>query len=523
MLKFKSTSDEAKFRFRAVFDFPFFLERVFNIKLAKFHLEVCSKLFEGQLVYLILPRGFGKTTIVSTGYTLWRIWREERKQVCIFSASREQSERIIKQVQDTLLDNSEFFKDIIPESRELKWNTRQIEAKNGNMAFVKPLKPTSRGIRPHYIICDDILRDEKYTQDQVKEIFWSVIFPSSDGGRAQIVCVGTPMTTDDLFFDLEHPEEDKAKTLNTTGLLPVGGKWKAVESDEQGNWKKPLWENHPQFGNLDNLRAMQAAMGSIRFDREYLVNPTAGGAAIFTENLLSRRHTEVHSEPREGWSYYLGCDIALADQAGSDFSVYTIIGKDGNGNLFISKLERYKGKSTEWQINRIKELHGIFRFRKIVIEENGLSKGMVRTLCEDYVTKSVTEGFNTTSSNKELLIGSIQSSLSTGTLTLLDNEILINELRCFSKVIKKDLLGKIIKETYEGVGSKDDTVMSLGLALEAVHLKPSSYSFKVTGDEPNELQKLPESNREGETLPSEEEEYSDSRGQPFNLSWLYEL
>ncbi len=478
VLVFENPIQEGVFRQRAYYDLGYFIENVFAIELASFHKDMLRLLFRGQLVLLVLPRGFGKTTLISVGYTLWQLWRGMNRSIVIFSASREQSEGIIKLIQDKILSEP-FFKNLVPSGRELKWNKHQIETSMGSMVSIRSLKPTSRGIRPDCIICDDILRDERYTQEQVKELFWSVIYPASDSGRGQIVLVGTPMSMDDLFYDLQYPAKDKLSLLDSAGLLPVVGKWQAVLMDDNGGWLKPLWENHTQFGSLRKLSATQALMGSLRFDREYLCNPMAGGASIFTEALLSRRHTVMHTGRVKGWDYYMGCDIALADESMSDYSVYTVIGRDENKNLFVVRMERYRGKSTEEQIERIKQLHKIFNFRKLVVEENGLSKGLALTLSQDTVVKSVFSGFVTTKNNKELLISNIQSALATGTLTLLDNEVLINELRCFSKVVRRDTMGRITKETYEGVGSKDDCVMSLGLALEAVYLKKSMYSFSV--------------------------------------------
>jgi len=478
MRKFKTAIDEATFRQKAFFSLQTFIEGVFDITFAPFHVTMTNYLFQGQIVYLILPRGFGKTTNVSVGYVLWRLWREHKCKIAMFSASREQTESNLKQVHDIIMEN-DFFKNLRPDGTDVKWNTRQLETRNGNMAFVKPLKPTSRGVRPNFTICDDILRDEKYTQDQVKDLFWNVIFPASDMGRGQIVLVGTPMTTDDLLNDLQYPSKEIKEVLKKARLTPVGGRWQAAKTDKNGKWIEPLWTNHPQFGSLDNLKATRALMGGLRFDREYMCNPMAGGSSIFTENLLENRHTEIQNQARDKWSYYLGCDIALSDQSKADYSVYTVIGVNPEGVQYIVRLERYKGMKTEDQIDRIVKLHKIFNFRQIVVEENGLSKGMVRTLTEKQETRSVMKGFMTSQSNKELLIANIQSALSTNTLILLDNEILINELRSFSKVVRKDLMGRVLKETYEGVGNKDDCVMSLGMALEASYSKKSNYSFEV--------------------------------------------
>lgn len=452
-------------------DFPYFAGNVVlpelgdGFELDKFHYDMANLLYNNKFVYIISPRGHLKTTLFSIAYPIWIMYRQQRKRISLISASLQQSWSNMEIIQN-VIESSPHLKHLIPSSRRDTWNRGQINTTTRCTCFVRPFRPSIRGTHVHYSICDDILRDEEITQEQAIEYFWSLIFPITRTLKGQHVVIGTPMTTDDLFAQLENPAKknpqniDIAKILGKAGMLPIGNRWQAVVTNKKGKWLRPLWEK--QF-TLDQHEATRYLQGSLIFDREYMCNPRAGGSAIFTENLLSKRHSLELNIRRKGCLYFLGVDVAISEKQTSDFTVFMVIEMDAYRNLRVVKMERYQGKSTDWQIRRIKELHRDFNFATIEIEDRGLSKGMVRTLQEDEETRYVTDPFVTGKINKELLVSGIESSLSTGELTLLDTEVLINELKNFG--IKKDRSGK---QTYEALGGHDDTVIALGLAIHAI-------------------------------------------------------
>jgi hypothetical protein len=369
-------------------------------------------------------------------------------------------------IQNTIETNPKL-KWLKPQTTSETWNKSQINTTNGNRYFIKPFNETIRGTHPDIYICDDILRNEDITQEQAKDAFWSLIFPTINTRKAQLIVVGTPMTTDDLLSDLSNlataKEGDALYELHNlclkSGLLPIISKHEAVITDKTGNWVEPLWKEN---FNLDELRAMRGLIGGLRFDREYMCNPHAGGSSIFTEEMLKNRHTMELNHARQGYYYYCGCDIAISENNTADWSSYVVLEMDKEKHIQEVKVERYQGKGTSWQIKRIEQLNSAFNFRKILIESRGLSLGMVKDMLNHPELKMITEGFDTSRKGKELLISWIETTLSSKQLKILDNPVRVSELRNFG--IKKDKSGKT---TYEALGGHDDTVIALGLAIEA--------------------------------------------------------
>jgi len=202
--------------------------------------------------------------------------------------------------------------------------------------------------------------------------------------------------------------------------------------------------------------------------------PLSGEASLFNPQMIEKqKHEDNHTGYREGFSYFIGVDVALSKAMG-DYFVFNIIAKDNKGTCFQVYMERHQTEDSKFLMDRLKSLKKQFNIIKILIEDRGLSKGFLVDALAEEELKYCTENFATTRTNKELLVSHLQAGLTSGRLFILDNPIMIKELLAFG--IKKARDGKI---TYEGLGSHDDTVISLGMAYEAATTKKSTYSLKV--------------------------------------------
>jgi len=426
---------------RSNMDFIFFCEHILGFKMSDFHKEPIQYIYNNRFILIIWPRGHLKTTIWSIAYCIWRLWKEKNIEIGIVSSALEQSQKIIEEIQTRIEDN-EFLEGLIPKNKQETWNKSQLNTENKNKCYQKPFNSTSRGTHVDYLICDDILREENLSQEQIKDYFWSIFYPTVQTRRGQIIMVGTPMTTMDLFSELATTSDWKVV------------KKACVKVNDSGQWIEPTWERF----TLEELQNIKDKMGSLRFEREYMCNPLGGGATIF-KNIKIGTHSEL-DKPLPEEEYYIGCDIAMQTGVKRDFLVFSIIGKNTKtGMIKQRKLERYKGWGEEQIIQRIVELNSKFRPEKIMVENIGLSVGLVRTL--KGMSGLPIEGFLTNKIGKEELISAINVGFETGVVEVLNNTIQYNELIAFKA--KED--PRTRKMTYEGVGEHDDTVIALGLAL----------------------------------------------------------
>ncbi len=228
------------------------------------------------------------------------------------------------------------------------------------------------------------------------------------------------------------------------------------------NFIKPLW---PEKYSAKKLERLRNSMGSASFNKEYMCKPIATGTALFPYELVKScmQKIEIESEARVAGEYFLGADIALGTKKSSDYSVYQILKKFDNQLIYVRK-ERYQGKPSDEQKDRIRYLKKVFNLRKGVLEAVGLSIDIVNELTSvDKGFPGVFKAYITTRKNKELILSKLESYMRNGALILDEtDEVLIEELLTFG--LKQDNQGK---QTYEALGKHDDCVIALALAVEA--------------------------------------------------------
>jgi hypothetical protein len=285
--------------------------------------------------------------------------------------------------------------------------------------------------------------------------------------------VGTPLTFDDLLAEITGMNEETNQPLHPEFTWK---KYSAVITDAEGNWIKPLWEAN---FSLDELKNIRSAMGPLAFDREYLCNPFAGSSGVFTREILSSQlHGDKRLSPREGCNYYLGVDVAISKAIKADFSAFSIIEKREDGLYYQIWTERIKGRTTQEQIERIRELHRLMHFSTIVIEKRGLSEGMVKDILDDGELKSFIVPFTTTHNTKEGLITRLQGCLASKQLFVLDDDVQLKELQAFGIKEKKDSMG-VNKICFESLCGHDDTVIALALSYEGASKMMGQFNLEV--------------------------------------------
>jgi hypothetical protein len=457
-----------RFSTRCNVDFAFFAKYVLNLTMENFHKEPLDYVYRNRFILVIWPRGHYKTTIWSEAYPIWRLWRENNIEIGLVSSALSQSEKTLENVQ-MRIEQNEFLKDLVPRERSVTWNKSQLNTKN-NRCFIMPFNSSARGKHLDYLIMDDILREENLSQEQIKDYFWSIFFPEIQTRKGQLLLAGTPMTTKDLFAELQNPPEEFHKILTETGLDCKLIKRACVTMDDSGKWLEPIMSS--RF-NLKELEAIKASQGALRFEREYMCNPLGGGATLF-KNIRIGTHSELH-RPIPNEDYYMGVDVAMMVGDKRDWLVFSILGKDKHtGMIKQRKMERYQGKGEDEIIQRLRELHSIFKFKKVMVENVGLTTGLVKDISNQIKYPELSrvlagsslkkKGFVTNKRGKEDIVSAIIVAFDTNQLEILDNTLQYNELIAFKA--KED--PRSGRTTYEGVGEHDDMVIALGLALLAI-------------------------------------------------------
>jgi len=445
-------------------DFKAFTKQVLGFELGEFHNKVIDVVLRNRYSVIVVPRGHLKTTLFAIAYPLWKLWiKESGFEICLISSAVDQSIKTFRKVRELMEDN-EFLKQYLPLSKKQSWEKTSIETANGNFYYIKPFNSTTKGTHVDLMICDDLLRQENLNQDQVKDIFWSIVFPTVQTRRGRMVVIGTPQTPDDLLSELEkNPKWGHIR-------LP------AVEV-KNDTWIKPLW--HERF-TLDELKEIKESMGTLRFNREYMCNPELeSGSAIYpAEIVLECTNDNLGFTSWKRGKVYIGADFAMSGSKYGDYSVFTVVDsyldpskEFGVENpIVIRKIIRLKGASFELQKKYLLDLYHNYGANAVVIDISGVGQAFYDDLIMEHINV-IDKKFDSRSRNGYLI--NLRKLLENKRIVIPMNQ---NDMNAYSlaKILLKELTSMEEKETPSGTrtiqsrAKHDDMVMSLALAVTEI-------------------------------------------------------
>ena len=447
-----------------------------------FHKEMIHIALSNRYTAFMLPVGHLKTTLLSICYPIWRMYTRTGYEMCLVSSTLSQSVKILSQVQN-LIENTPWLKKaLVPDNRSDSWSKTQLTTKNGNILYVRPFNPSSRGIQPNEIIYDDILRESDVSMDQIKDIFWRIFYPRGQVKNCKHVIVGTPMSDDDLLFEIKKKAEDEG--LWTFMTYP------AVISDEKGN-QKALW---PDGFPMHKLNEIKRDMGQYRFSQEYMCKPATAGEGFYRQDLvLNSSDDDFGFTYNTQGSVYIGADFAMSEAPTGDYNVFTVVdcipgevtrrvrieGKYASikikNPVIIKHIERYKG--SVGQVRRIKALVDLYHPLKVITDVSTFGHRFTQELREQGVS---VDGQDFHRANRNHLLVNLRRLIETEDFVGSPPRLIIPTsekdgtfnttkqlLRELSGFIETTTQSKEMK-TIASVLDHDDTVMSLALAVKDV-------------------------------------------------------
>lgn len=178
----------------------------------------------------------------------------------------------------------------------------------------------------------------------------------------------------------------------------------------QITWEEGVRDGIVQQEYVDQMRStLPADMFRVEMNAEFLADQDA----YFGYDLIEACTGNVEMiEKSRGKYYYLGADIA---RFGSDSTCLMVVEKDGNTNKVVKIVDIPKS-TLDYVIDKIEQLHDVFSFTRIFIDETGLGSGVRDVLARKYniwKKDALTRADNTFQQN-DLIIGvkfTIQSKI----------------------------------------------------------------------------------------------------------------
>lgn len=293
-------SDEEKDIMRqASLEDPFyFLEFVMGFTMTWFHRMWFEFVWKNPKNVLEAPRGFGKSTVCTTGFVIWKIIRDPNIRILIVSRTETQAVRFAKEIRDHLEMNPLLVELFGPFMGIATWTDRAMTVR-GRTVFHKEPTITAMGLEGpitggHWeiIIPDDPFDEEssrsELMRDRAFEWLFTTLTPTlMPGGSIGVRCTRyhygdlAGRIERDLAVDKQTGEAHLYKAEEVRdGItsIPRDNKWKVLKTpailrDGTALWedRSPLKDRITPDGVVDGLETIREEMTPLRFSRQYLM------------------------------------------------------------------------------------------------------------------------------------------------------------------------------------------------------------------------------------------------------------
>lgn len=453
------------------------------------HLEWSELLTEHSHLALLAARGHGKSAFWSYAYPLWRSWRDPNIQGLLVSNTEDQVAklmRIVKHGRSFVDEDGHVWnmppastlpalKDLIPDTWERSWTTERITFLNGSEFRAETFGTSFRGEHVTWIVVDDPLRENsQYSATErakAKDFLFRTVTKMLLPARfAQIAVIGTPLHGDDLHAELARLSAWAARRGRLRGdwyQRPYPGHWV-----DEGAIDRYLW---PALRGPD-WHARERESNGLAYAQEIELRPASDEVSLFPLDLFSRRPETLDanfcSQPdradiiANGWSVYMGVDIAISAEVGADYFVVVVLAVDQNGNRWLIDMPRHKGLPYESQLAEITATARRYGADLIFIESNQLQIVYAQKLRinTDLPVRPFRTGVEKHSLRKG--VPSLRPLVENGKLRLPQGD-------AHGEEITRALMGEMndfgfVDGKVQGVGNHDDTVMALWICDQAI-------------------------------------------------------
>lgn len=405
-------------------------------------------------------------------FTLWRLYsydrpstflresvdNRNRKETCIITNNETLGKKHIAMIISEINQN-DILREKLNPNMKAKLAATSITTETDSILHLRSKDSMIRGLHVGAVVCDD-LPDESalYSQEQrekLHEVFYGSITPIVE--PFGYLCVfGTPYNGSDLYGDLK--KDARFKVFEYPAIFPDG---------------QLLAPDRLTFSRLTEERQ---SLGTLVFNREYLVVPVADTSTIFPYEFLKRsihgmEHisftNDIESYPIKLVRVVVGCDFAISGNVGADYTVYTVWGIDSNNLIYLINLYREQGASHDLQVNRLIEFNARYKPNKLVCESNGFQR-ILAGMAKERGLINIEEFITTEGNKKDLKLGlpSLSALFESGRLRVPYGDENTRKLVDIMFGEFNSIAFNSKKGTLESVCGHDDTCMSSFMAIQ---------------------------------------------------------
>lgn len=317
----------------------YLIQRLLNVKLEPFHARWIDFVDLRPRSLILAPRGHGKTTAITVGYTLWNVLKNQNIRALILSNTQAQAESFLREIKMRL--ESSIVRSVFGEQRGPKWTDSEIIVKNSRRAS-KEATVTALGvmgavISRHFdmVVLDDIVDEENARtsaqREKLRTWYYTTLMPTLEP-HGKLIIIGTRYHLNDLYGYLcRGPFKNDFIRM------------KALDSDGV-----PLWQSKFSRQFLEKTRS---EAGPVIFNAQYQNDVELMRNRIFQQDWLLR----YDREPKE-LKIAIGADLAIGMENHNDYFALVAVGRDDAGRFYV--LDAMRGRFTfEEQFRKIVEMY----------------------------------------------------------------------------------------------------------------------------------------------------------------------
>ena len=337
---------------------------------------------------IILPRGFGKSVLVTMAYVAWRIGNDPELRIIIASATEDQAIKHLNGVESIFREPQyiKTFGHMVPDGNsKLTWSaTERVVAKRIYYNRIPTLKAVgvgsnkATGMRCDLLLIDDIITQQHASSPADRSNAWDFVentlspMISPEGRDPVMLIVNTRYHVEDLAGRKKKQHENQPEGADEFTVLDIP----SLVRDENGN-EQSIWPTRFPTLALQRRREINyySFMANYMNDPINMENVRLGDLDFIIESEFDKIKHECQ--------YYMGIDPNTDKQSmKKDFFAAIIVGVHPKLKLaYIVDLLYSKKELTEIR-QQFLAMNERWRPTKIYLEDNA-AQGLYATILQD--------------------------------------------------------------------------------------------------------------------------------------------
>ena len=353
-----------------------------KMELGEFHRKLCHFVTDNKLKkkLILIPRGHLKSTLITIGYSVFRILQNPNIRILIRNATWQMAVDFLAEIKKHLTTNETILRlygDVT--QGKIEWSQDRITLARtdtnikGPTVWATGIESNLVGAHPDLIIDDDLVnRENVSTQEQIEKVilrYKDTVDLLEPGG--QYLIIGTRWSESDLYSWILDSEN------NVRQHYEVMIK-QAYQGDlVSGEGFVPLW---PSKFSQDELKKRLNEKGWYEFSSQYLNNPVPDEAADFKREWF--QYYDIEDIRGKEMTKAILVDPAISTAKEADFTAMVVEGLDVWGNFFDLDLDQGH-YSPNQVINKIFDLYEMWHPNFIGIEMVAYQKALAYMIREE--------------------------------------------------------------------------------------------------------------------------------------------